>query len=105
MYKIITTKTFILEISKNFEKVDFIKFNKYKEKLKLNPFLGDMIRIYFVREFRLKGGKRIYFIIYEDFKIILFVAISNKKNQQKKINKIFNNLDFFEEFVKKFKVQ
>jgi len=99
MYKILTTKTFISNLFKNFDKLELIKFNKFKEKLKLNQNLGDILRVPFVREFRLKSGKRIYFIIYEDLKIILFVRVSNKKTQKFVIGDIFNNLHNFKDFV------
>ncbi len=99
MYKIITTKTFVNGMFKYFEKKEFIKFNKYREKL--NPYLGDIVRVNYVREFRLFSGKRAYFIIYCDLKIILFIKISNKKNQNIIINEIFNNLKEFKKYVSK----
>ena len=77
MYRIKATDPFFKEFLKLFDTQEQIKFNSFKEKLKLNPFLGDQLRIPFFREFKTNKGKRAYFLIYEDINLILFVACSN----------------------------
>ena len=92
MFKVLVTQSFIKELKQLFNKVEVEKFNLFKEKLKLNPYLGDQLRVPFVREFKTKG-KRAYFIINSKSKKIIFIACSNKKNQNYIINEIFMNLD------------
>ncbi len=66
-------------------------FQKQVEKIEIqlgqNPFAGDSLNSKWFREKRI-GGKRIYYLIYEDLKIIFMVAISGKKDQQKTIDTI-----------------
>lgn len=45
------------------------------------------------------GGKRLYYLMYENFLIVLVVAISNKKAQQATINKIIFDLQKYQKFV------
>ena len=44
--------------------------------------------------------KRVYFLIYEDLKLVLLVATSGKKDQQATIDHIKNNLDEFRKVAK-----
>ena len=92
MYKVLVTQSFIKEFKQLFNKVETEKFNSFKEKIKSNPYLGDQLRVPFVREFKTKG-KRAYFIINSKSKKIVFIACSNKKNKNYIINEIFTNLD------------
>ena len=101
MFTILTTKTFLKEISKVLSKEELREFSKFKDKLKSNPYLGKSLRVNFVREYKLKG-KRIYFIIYEEYSTILFVDCGNKKNQCKKIDTIFFSLELFHEYVRSY---
>ena len=45
------------------------------------------------------NGKRLYYLIYKDFNVILVIAISDKKAQQATINKILFNLDIYKESI------
>jgi mRNA-degrading endonuclease RelE of RelBE toxin-antitoxin system len=64
--------------------------------LKENHYVGDQIRYKFFREKRIKE-KRIYYIVYEDLKIVLVVAIGGKKAQEETIDKI---VEYFKEYRK-----
>lgn len=64
--------------------------------LKENPYVGDQIRYKFFREKRVKE-KRIYYLVYDDLKIILMVAIGGKKAQEEIIDKI---VGYFKEYRK-----
>ncbi len=99
LYKIIATEPFLLNYIEFFEKTELDKFEKFKERLKFNPYLGDQLRVPFVREFKTESGKRAYFLIYAEIKIILFVTLSNKKDQKKVINNIFEKLKEFKEYA------
>ena len=67
---------------------------KLPEKLAINPFVGAPLGYRFLREKRIKE-KRIYFLVYEDLKSVLLIAVSGKKDQQATIDHIKGNLDEF----------
>ncbi len=64
-----------------------------------NPYGGDPLGYVFFREKRL-GVKRVYFLIYEELKAILMVAVSDKKTQQETIDEIKGKLSEYYETVK-----
>lgn len=92
VYRIIATYSFLKGIYKFLDTIELKKFENFKSKLKSNPYLGDQIRVKFVREFKTNKGKRLYFIIDKHNKIIKFIAYSNKKEQKNVIERIFRNL-------------
>ena len=96
MFRIVEPSYFEKSYIKFFDSNEIVKFSRFKKRLKINPYIGDMIRVHFVREFKTSKGKRAYFIIFEDKNIILFVAISNKKNQRDVIKFIFENLSSYD---------
>lgn len=100
MFKVIFTEPFLKDHFKFFDKTELRKFYLFKDRLKLNPYLGKGLRVEFVREFKTSKGKRAYFIVYEEFKIILFISCSSKKNQKHKIDEIFLRLREYYYFVK-----
>ena len=60
------------------------------------------MQIRVLREKRL-DGKRIYYLIFDDLKAVLMVAVSNKKAQQKVIDYIIENINVFRKTVLEFK--
>jgi mRNA-degrading endonuclease RelE of RelBE toxin-antitoxin system len=72
------------------------KIKKIFLQLKDNPHVGDAIRYKFFREKRIEE-KRIYYLVYDDLKIVLIVAIGGKKAQKETINKI---VSYFKEYRK-----
>ncbi|HLC78111.1 MAG TPA: type II toxin-antitoxin system RelE/ParE family toxin [Candidatus Nanoarchaeia archaeon] len=68
--------------------------------LRENPHVGDQLRHNFFREKRL-NGKRIYYLIYDDLKVVLVVAISNKKTQQVTIDRIVRYFTEYRNYVEK----
>ena len=88
------------EIVSKFSASDQDRFDKLVKQIEDNPYLGDILQIKSIREKRF-NGKRIYFLIFEDLKAVLIVAISNKKNQQKIIDFIKENQNEYRELVKK----
>ena len=93
VYSVYTTESFEKEIEKlsNEEKRRII--NIYYQ-LKDNPYVGDQLRYKHLREKRL-DEKRIYYLVYDDLKSILVVAMGGKKDQQETINHI---IDYFQEY-------
>ena len=97
-YKIYETETFTKLKEKVLLNSEIEKYNKKKEELKYRVY-GDVLRFHFFREFRVGNGKRIYFLVYEEIKLILFVDISIKKYQDETIDKIVNLLPYFKYFA------
>ena len=92
-YKVIATDTYLAAIA-TWPKEDQDMAAKVQKQLALNPFVGDPLNYRFLREKRIKG-RRIYYLVYEDLKLILCVATSQKKDQQTTIDHIKNHLDEF----------
>ena len=65
--------------------------NFEKKQLIYNPYVGDPLSYKFLREKKV-GGKRIYFLIYEELMVVLMVTTSDKKWQQETIALIKSNL-------------
>ncbi len=92
-YSVYTTEKFDREANKLPEKDKKI-IHKLFLNLKENPYSGDQLRYKNLREKRIRE-KRIYYLVYEDLKAVLIVAIGNKKVQQETINHI---ISYFEEY-------
>ena len=75
------------------EVLDIMKF------LSENPYQGKPLGVNFFREKKI-GGKRIYFRVYDDYLIVLMLSISDKKTQQKTIDKIRMKKDELLDFVR-----
>ncbi len=77
------------------------KFESQIKKLQENPYaLGKPLGYPWFRE--LKNDKwRVYYLIYDQLIVVLFVGVSDKKTQQAAINLVKNNLKVFKEFVEK----
>ncbi len=97
-FKVFRTITFDKEFDKlpQSEKKEVEKFEIH---LCENPFVGKPLGFVFLREKRL-NGRRIYYLIYEEFVIVLMVAISNKKTQHATIDAIKEKLDEYYSWVK-----
>ncbi len=99
MFTVIGTDTYLNEVSK-WSKVDREAAEKIPKKLSLSPFLGDPLGYPFLREKRIRE-KRIYYLIYQDLKLVLLVATSDKKDQQDTIDHIKDSLDEFRKIAEK----
>jgi len=85
-YNILRTDLF----ERKFNKIDNSiqkEIKEIRDKLKENPFLGKPLDFEFFREIKIKKF-RIYFLIYEEYKIVYMITISEKKDQQVAINTI-----------------
>ena len=99
-FKIIFTQSFEKRVFKYLEKSELKELDLFFENLEISPFLGKPISYNFFREKKI-NEKRVYFLIYEDLNLILFVGISNKKTQQKEIDKIKINFKDYKQYVLK----
>ena len=77
------------------------EIQNFEIKLSENPFVGKPLGLVFFREKKL-NGRRVYYLIYEKFVIVLMVAISDKKTQQPTIEAIKNKLNEYYDLVKNF---
>jgi len=69
------------------------------QQLKETPYVGDQLQIKILREKRLEE-KRIYYLVFDDLKSVLIVAMSDKKSQQKTIDYILSYIDDYRVYVK-----
>lgn len=99
MYKVIGTETYLKEIGK-WTKNDREAAEKLPKQLSNNPYVGDPLSYKFLREKRVKE-KRVYFLVYDDLKLVLLVATSGKKDQQETIDHIKNQLVEFKIIAEK----
>ena len=68
--------------------------------LKTKPYAGKPLAFGFFREKKIRG-KRLYFLIYEEFVMVFVVAFGGKKKTQKEtINEIKNKLPEYMQRVK-----
>ena len=96
-YNIYTTESFDKEAAKF--KIDKKRLQKIFLHLKDNPYIVDQLRYKNLREKRI-SEKRIYYLVYDDLKSVLLVAVSDKKNQQATINHIIGCFDEYKKYMK-----
>ena len=98
-YAVYTLNVFEKEMDKlpGFER-DIIQ--KMFLQLRENPYVGDPIRYRFFREKRMKE-KRVYYLVYDDLKIVLMAAISGKKAQEETIDKIVSYFKEYRDYAEK----
>ena len=99
-YRLFTTR----EFDNDFNSLDQsakLRVKKIMDQLKeKGDCIGKPIRYPYFREKKF-GEKRLYFLVYEDYMVILALAISNKKAQQETIDKIILDLENYKETIEK----
>ncbi|MEK6913666.1 MAG: hypothetical protein AABW47_03270 [Nanoarchaeota archaeon] len=105
MFRVFTTSEFDSDFY-NLDESDKKRVRNIMEQLKeQGGTVGKPLGRPYFREKKF-GEKRLYFLVYNQFMIILAVGISNKKMQQETINKIISEIKNYETFiVKKLKEQ
>ena len=97
MFNVIGTETYSQEIQD--WPTDYrLAAEKIPAKLAVNPYSGDPLNYPFLREKRIRE-RRVYYLIYDDLKLVLLVATSGKKDQQATISHIKGKLDEFREIA------
>ncbi len=100
MYAVFRTEKFDKELAKQLSKEEQRQVENFEKKqLVENPYVGDPLGYKFFREKKV-GGKRVYFLVYDDIKAILMVAVSDKKAQQETIDELKGRLEDYYEVVK-----
>lgn len=99
MFRVFTTKEFNKRLS-CLDESDKKKVHKIMRQLKEKGcLLGKPLGRNYFREKKF-GGKRLYFLVYKKFMVILGVGIGNKKTQQETIDNILRKIKEHERFVK-----
>lgn len=93
MFIVIGTKTYLEELEQ-WPRPDQEAATKIPFHLAENPYIGKPLGYPFLREKKIVG-RRVYYLIYEDLKLVLLIATSGKKDQQATINHIKRKLDEF----------
>ncbi|MFH0869277.1 MAG: hypothetical protein V1839_03555 [archaeon] len=99
MYKIFIEQEFERDFNK-LDKAEQERIIKAREQLKENPYAGKPLGYEWFREKHL-NGKRLYYLVYENLKAVLIVALSDKKTQQLTINMIKLALDKYKDKIEK----
>ncbi|MFH1608054.1 MAG: type II toxin-antitoxin system RelE/ParE family toxin [archaeon] len=89
-YAVYTTEDFDKEVAKLSQETQR-RIEKIFFQLRDNPYVGNQLIYRNLREKRLQE-KRIYYVVYDDMKTVLIVAIGGKKAQQKTIDYIIASL-------------
>jgi putative component of toxin-antitoxin plasmid stabilization module len=84
-FVVLTTDHFEKKVVKY--KIPDVRIQKISNQLKESHYTGQPLGYPFLREKRL-DGKRIYYLVYDDLKVVLLVSVSDKKMQQEVINQI-----------------
>lgn len=99
-YKVYTTQ----EFDDNFNSLDEsekIRVRKIMNQLKENgDDVGKPLRYPYFREKKFES-KRLYFLVYKNYMVVLAIAISDKKTQQETIDKIVLELKSYKEIIEK----
>ena len=91
------------EFDHDFSKLDTslkIQIENEIAQLETNPYVGKPLGYKFFREKKVKNY-RIYYLIYEEYVVVLVVALSDKKDQKRIINAIKHLIPFYKEEIKK----
>ena len=85
---------------KKLEKPESIRVEKFEQALKEDPYSGKPLGYEWFREKKF-DGKRLMFLIYEDYRVIFLITITDKKEQQETIDFIKSNLNMYKELIEK----
>jgi len=96
-YAVFGTESF-QELRKSLSKDERRWIHKMEEQLQENPY-GKILRIPFLREKRFRN-KRLYYLTDDVHRNVLIVDFGSKKEQQKTINFIMNNLTEFISYLR-----
>ncbi|MBI3051688.1 hypothetical protein HYY74_04495 [Candidatus Woesearchaeota archaeon] len=97
-FKLFRTQQFEEDFAK-LPKAEKEHVEKFERKLIESPYLGKPLGYYFFREKRL-NSRRVYFLIYEQYVVVLMVATSDKKTQRSTIDSIKQKLAEYSKSVK-----
>ena len=92
-FKVYATESFYSDYNR-LDKSLRDRLDKIKEQLKTNPYSGKPLGYDFFREKKLDGF-RLYYLVFEKYLVVLVIAFSDKKTQQKTIDYIKRSMDIY----------
>ena len=98
MYEVFKIELFKKIETKLLDQKESQELSNLIEELKKGHIIGKPLSYEFFREKRIRG-KRIYFLIYEEIRMILLVGVSTKKDQQATINIIKSLLPDYKRYA------
>jgi putative component of toxin-antitoxin plasmid stabilization module len=99
-YAVYRTQKFDKMLAKMFSAEEQKQVEQFEQKqLVANPYVGDPLGYRFFREKKV-GGRRVYYLVYEDIQAVLMVGVSDKKTQQETIDEIKERLNEYHEVIK-----
>ena len=99
MFKVFTTKEFDEDFN-NLDESEKKRVRKIMSQLKeQGGEVGKPLKVSYFREKRFEG-KRLYFLFYKEFAVILGLGIGDKKTQQETINQILSDIDYYKIIIK-----
>ena len=98
VYAVYTLPSLYQRIIVKLSKIEREEIQRIVLQLTENPFVGDQLQIKSLREKRLRE-KRLYYLVFEDLKAVLIVAISDKKTQQKTIDSILLRINEYRKYL------
>ncbi len=87
------------QVTKLLSKFELEELDLFIDELKKGLISGKRLTYEFFKEKKI-GGKKVYFLIYHDICIILFVGSSDKKLQQETIDAIKGSFKEFKKIAK-----
>ena len=91
-YRVFKSEYFLKKQEKVLSSEEVKELHIFINCLKIGKIRGKPLGYKFLREKKI-NGKRVYFLVYESYKIVLLVNLSNKKYQKSVIRKIKLLLD------------
>lgn len=98
-YALIAVKEF-LELFERLAKEQQTRIEKIKSQLKRNPYVGKPLGSKWFREKKIDGF-RLFYLIYEEQKIVALISFSDKKRQQKTIDAIQSKFEYYKKEIMK----
>ena len=89
IYEVLVTP----EFEKDFKKLDNVEQSRVRkavQSLKYTPYSGKPLGFEFFREKKIEG-KRIYFIVYDEFVVIFLIAVGGKKTQKETLTNLIRS--------------
>jgi len=102
MFRVYKGPKFQKEVEKLLTKSEQEEMEKFITDLKKGDIHGKPLTYDYFREKKI-GGKRLYFLIYQEIEIVLLISVSTKKYQQETIDEIKWFLPQFKEYAYKLK--
>lgn len=87
MFRVFKSPKFKKVAEKSLDKIELEELETFINELKQGNTFGRPLSYPFFREKKI-GGKRIYFLVYDEIQVVLLVNVSNKKYQQETIDEI-----------------